>query len=224
MNPIFPLIAIVVAWTFSAQLGRQWVQRRRHHALAWACSLFLFGLGHVGVLLGLTAGWSPAVFGMYWLSGALLNVPLLAIGQLHLMDRDRFVVWWTLAGLAVVWCTAFTVLASYDAAALQAGAGGIPTGKEVLGGTTAYALLQPMTWTFAVVVVGSAWSAWRMRRWSLLLIAFGTTIAAAGSSVIGSSVDYLFPVLSACGVLTMYVGFRAATAPARTAQPAAAGA
>lgn len=225
MSPIFPLIAILTAWTFSAQLGRQWWARRRAHALAWAASLFLFGLGHVAVLIGLTAGWSPAVFGIYWLSGALLNVPLLAIGQLHLLDRSRSVIWWTLAGLAVLWCTVFTITASYDGAALAAAAGGIPTGSEVLAGTTAYALLRPMTYTFAVVVVGSVYSAVKMRRWALLLIAVGTTVAAAGSSVIGTTVDYLFPVLSALGVALMYAGFRTVSAPARTvAEPATASA
>lgn len=219
MNPIFPIAATAIAWLFAGQLGRQWRDRRRDHALAWAISLFLFGLGHVAVLIGLTAGWSPPVFGTYWLAGALLNVPFLAIGQLHLMDRTRSVLWWTLAGLAVVWTVVFTVTATYDTAVLAA-ADGIPTGSEVIGGTTAYALLRPMTYTFAIVVIGSAWSAWRMRRWALLLIALGTTVAAAGSSVIGSDAAYLFPLLSAAGVGLMYLGFRTVSAPARTTAPA----
>ena len=217
MNPVFPLLAIGIAWLFAGQLGRQWLDRRRDHALAWAIALFLFGLGHVGVLIGITAGWSPAVFGMYWLSGALLNVPMLAIGQLHLLDRKRSVLWWTFGGLAVVWNVAFTIMATYDAGALAAAAGGVPSGEAVIGGSTAYALLRPMTYTFAIVVIGSAYSAIKMRRWALLLIALGTTVAAAGSSVIGSSVDYLFPVMSAVGVGLMYLGFRTVSAPARAA-------
>ena len=222
MNPVFPLIAIAVAWTFAGQLGRQWWDRRRDHALAWALSLFLFGLGHVAALIGLTAGWSSPTFGIYWLSGALLNVPLLAIGQLHLLDRKRSVIWWTLAGLAVLWNVVFTITATYDTAVLEAATGGIPAGSEVLAGTTAYALLRPMTYTFAIVVIGSVYSAVKMKKWALLLIAVGTTVAAAGSSVIGSSVDYLFPVLSAVGVLLMYTGFRTVSAPARTSEPATA--
>jgi hypothetical protein len=218
MNPIFPVIAIGIAWLFAGQLGRQWLDRRRAHALAWAIALFLFGLGHLGVLIGLTAGWSAPVFGVYWLSGALLNVPFLAIGQLHLLDRRRSVLWWTLAGLAVVWTVAFTITATYDTAVLAA-AQGVPAGAEVIGGTTAYALLRPMTTTFAIVVIGSAWSAWRMRRWALLLIALGTTVAAAGSSVIGSDSADLFPVLSAVGVGLMYLGFRTVSAPAAAPAP-----
>ncbi|MEE8600506.1 hypothetical protein [Euzebya tangerina] len=212
MNPIFPIIAIGVAWLFSAQLAKQWWDRRRAHALAWAGALFLFGLGHVCVLIGITAGWTPPVFGTYWLSGALLNVPLLAIGQLHLLDDRRSVIWWTLAGLAVVWNTAFTIGAEYDTAVLAASTT-VPSGESVIGGSIAYGLLRPMTYTFAIVVIGSAWSAWTYKKWSLLLIALGTTVAAAGSSVIGSTVDYLFPILSASGVLLMYAGFRAVSVP-----------
>lgn len=214
MNPVFPLLGVGIAWLFAARLVAQWRQRRRAHALAWAISLFLFGLGHVAVLIGITAGWSAPTFGVYWLAGALLNVPFLAIGQLHLMDRRRSVIWWTLAALAVVWNVTFTITAGYDTAVLAA-AEGVPSGKEVIGGSVAYALLRPMTYTFAIVVIGSAWSAWKTKTWSLLLIAVGTTVAAAGSSVIGTSVDYLFPVLSAAGVGIMYLGFRTVSAPSR---------
>ncbi|WP_370328356.1 hypothetical protein [Euzebya sp.] len=214
MNPIFPVLAVAIAWAFAAQLGRQWLDRRRDHALAWAISLALFGVGHVAVLIGITAGWSAPTFGVYWLAGALLNVPMLAIGQLHLLDRRRSVLYWTLAGLAVAWNVVFTVTASYDQSVLAA-TSGVPAGAEVLGDSTAYALLRPMTYTFAIVVLGSAWSAFKMRRWALLLIAVGTSVAAAGSSVIGSDVDYLFPVMSAAGVGLMYLGFRTVTAPAR---------
>ncbi len=216
MNPIVqvlaPILGMAIAWLFAGQLAKQWWARRRDHALAWAISLFLFGLGHLAVLVSIIAGWSAPTFGVYWLSGALLNVPFLAIGQLHLMDRRRSVLWWTFGGLAVVWSVVFTLTAGYDTATLDA-ATSIPAGKDVIGGSIAYALLRPMTYTFAIVVLGSIWSAVRMRTWSLLLIALGTTVAAGGSSVIGSGVDYLFPVLSATGVGLMYLGFRSVSAP-----------
>ena len=218
MSPVFPLVAIVVAWLFAGTLAGQWMTRRRHHALAWAIALGLFGVGHLAVLVGLSAGWSPAVFGVYWLSGALLNVPFLAIGQLHLQAPRQALLWWTLAGLAVAWSVLFTVTATFDTAALAA-VDGVPAGREIIPGTVAFALLRPMTFTFVIVVVGSAWSAFRTRRWALLLIAFGTAVAAAGSSVIDSSVEFLFPVLSAAGVALMYVGFRTVTAPAPQPQP-----
>lgn len=227
MSPVFPLLAVVVAWVFAFQLGRQYLERRRDHALAWCVSLLLFGLGHVGVLAGLLVGWSDPVFAVYWLAGALLNVPLLAVGQLHLLDRERRVLWWTLAGLAVVWAAYGVATATYDPAPLAeaTAAGTVPRGVEVLGGSLAYRLLRPFTYTFVIVVAGAIWSAVRGRRWAILLIALGVTVAAAGSSLIGLGRGELFPVLSAAGVTLMYTGFRAAsrTAPAPSSvQPDAA--
>lgn len=215
MSVVFPLIAVVTAGVFASQLARQWVERRRSHALAWCIAVALFGLGHVAVAVALLGGWSSPVFGLYWLAGALLNVPFLALGQLLLLDRKRFwnVLWWTVAGLAAVWCVAFTVTAGYDAGALaEANAAGvIPRGEDVIGGSVAYALLRPMTYTFVIVVAGSIWSAVKGRRWGVLLIALGVTIAASGSATIRVGGGELFPLLSAAGIVVMYIGFRAAS-------------
>ena len=216
---LLPLLAAVVAWVFAGQLARQYAARRRPHALAWALALGLFGLASAMVTVGVAAGWSPLVFGIYWIAGALLNVPLLAVGQMMLLDPTRSVLYWTLAGIFAVWSIAFTVMAGFDSAALAAASAEriIPLGKEVLGGTAAYRLVGPFNATFLVVVLGSVWSAVRSRRWAVLLIALGVSVAAAGSSAVGSGRDFLFSVLLAAGVSLMYVGFRAASKPPRRA-------
>ena len=225
MVVILPILAALVAFVFAAQLGRQYAARRRPHALAWAAALALFGLASAMVSVGVTAGWSPPVFGIYWIAGALLNVPLLAAGQLMLLDPRRSVLYWTLAGLAAVWSVAFTLLATFDTAVLAAASRAqlIPRGAEALEGQLAYALARPFSYTFAIVVVGSVWSAVRARRWSILFIALGVTLAAASSAFIRVGQGELFSVFLALGVIVMYLGFLAASrAPrARTAaQPA----
>lgn len=214
---LLPSLAAVVALVFSFELARQFRRRRRPHALAWALALMLFGVASAMVGVGVTAGWSPAVFGTYWVAGALLNVPLLAMGQLMLLDPRRAVLYWTLAGVFAVWSLAFTVMAGFDAQALATASAqrAIPLGKNVLGGTAAYRLVGPFNATFLIVVVGSIWSAVRSRRWGVLLIALGTTVAAVGSSAVGAGRDFLFSVLLAAGVSIMYVGFRAASKPPR---------
>lgn len=217
MLVVLPVVAAGVAATFAGQLAQQWVRRRRPHALAWALSLGLFAVASASVAAGVASGWSAWLFGAYWLAGALLNVPLLAVGQLHLLDPRRAVLWWTLGGLAAAWAIVFTITAPFDAAVLAAAsrADAIPLGREVLEGSTAYALVRPMNMTFVVVVVGSVWSAVRTRRWAVLLIALGVTVSAGGSSAVGSGRDGLFSVLLAVGVTTMYLGFRAAGRPPR---------
>jgi hypothetical protein len=214
---VLPALAALVAAVFALQLLRQYAARRRPHALAWGLALGLFAIAAAMVTTGVTVGWSTAVFGVYWVAGALLNVPLLGIGQLMLLDPPRTVLYWTLAGVFAVWAVAFTLMAGFDAQVLAEASTqrSIPLGKEVLGGTAAYRLVGPFNATFLVVVVGSVWSAVRSRRWAVLLIALGVSVAAAGSSAVGAGRDFLFSLLLAVGVSIMYGGFRAASKPPR---------
>lgn len=219
---LLPILAALVALVFAGQLARQYLRRRRPHALAWALALGLFALASAMVAVGVTVGWSRPVFAAYWIGGALLNVPLLAIGQLMLLDPRRSVLYWTLAGVFAVWSVAFTLMAGFDGQVLAEASAQqvIPLGKEVLGGTTAYGLIGPFNATSLIVIVGSIWSAVRYRRWAVLLIALGVIVAAAGSSAVGNGRDFLFSVLLAAGVSIMYLGFRAASRPQQTTSPA----
>jgi hypothetical protein len=216
---LLPALASAVALVFAGQLARQYLRRRRPHALAWAMSLALFGLASAMVAVGVGISWSSPVFGIYWIGGALLNVPLLAVGQLLLLDPRRAVLYWTLAGVCAAWSVLFTAMAGFDRAVLAAASAGntIPLGSQVLGGMTAYKLVGPFNASFLIVVGGSIWSAVRTRRWRVLLIALGVTVAAAGSSAVGSGRDFLFSVLLAAGVSIMYLGFLAASRPPRRA-------
>ena len=219
---LLPIFAALVAFVFAAQLARQYAARRRPHALAWALALALFSLASTMVSVGVTAGWSPAVFGAYWIAGALLNVPLLAVGQMMLLDPKRSVLYWTLAGVCAVWAVAFTLMASFDTAVLARASAGhaIPLGKDVIQESMAYVLVGPFNATSLVVVIGSIWSAVRSRRWAVLLIALGIVVVASGSSAVGAGRDFLFSLLLAGGVSIMYAGFRAASKPPRRAAPA----
>jgi hypothetical protein len=220
MAAVFAVVATGVALVFAGQLFRQYAARRRPHALAWGLSLGLYAVASGCVAAGVLAGWTPAVFGVYWVAGALLTVPLLAAGQLLLMDPRRSVLYWTLAGLCAAWAVLFTLMAPFNVAALaDAGSGAgaaIPLGREVLGDAMAYRLLTPFNYLFVIVVAGSVWSAVRTRRWGLLLIALGVTVSAAASSMAGDAArTQFFPVLLAAGVALMYGGFVAAGKPSR---------
>lgn len=212
---LLPILAALVALVFSGQLARQYLRRRRPHALAWALALALFAIASAMVAVGVTVGWSRPVFAAYWIGGALLNVPLLAVGQLMLLDPRRTVLYWTLAGVFAVWSVAFTLMAGFNGEVLAEASAQrvIPLGKEVLAGTTAYGLIGPFNATSLIVVIGSIWSAVRYRRWAVLLIALGVIVAAGGSSAVGDGRDFLFSVLLAAGVSIMYLGFRAASRP-----------
>lgn len=215
---LLALAGAAVAGTFAVQLLRQYAARRRNHALAWGLSLSLYTVGMLVLAAGFAFGWSPATYGTYWLTGALLNVPLLAIGQLHLVAPRLSVLWWTLAGLFTVWAFAAVALSPFDAAALQAATaeGGIPEGADVLGGSLAYAVLRPFTIFGALVVVaGTLWSGIRTKRYGILLIALGVAISASSTSFLRAGLDPFVALALAAGVSVMYLGFRAAGKPSK---------
>lgn len=222
MTGLLALVGAFVAGAFAMRLRQHFRRRRRHHALAWSMSLDLYAIGMVALAIGLLLGWSATVYGVYWLAGALLNVPLLAVGELHLLAPTGVRWWWALGVGAALWAITATAISQFDAGALAAASsgGGIPLGADVLAGEPAYAALQPLTLTGTVIVVGgTVWSAVRRRRPAVLLIALGVMVAASSSAFVRSDLDALVPVALTGGVAIMYAGFRA-TVARRGPQPA----
>lgn len=212
------LVAAVVAGVFALRLLAQWRERRRPHALAWTVSLGLFAVASLAAAVGMAAGWTPVVFATYWFTGGLIVVPFLAAGQLMLMDPRRMLIWWTLAGLFAVWALAALALSAFDAGALAAAdaANSIPRGEAVFGeGQLGYELLGFANYTAAIVVLGTAWSAYRTKRWQILLIALGVVIAGVSFVFIREGMPIGFSVSLAAGVAVMYAGFVAAGKPSR---------
>jgi hypothetical protein len=213
LGVLFAALGAVVAGVFTYQLGQQYAARRRHHALAWALALGCYAVGMVALALGFALGWDPVTYGVYWLTGALLSVCLLAVGQLHLLDPPRAAFWWTFGGLAVVWAVGTMFASPYNTEVLAAAsdAGAIPTGADVFEGGLAYQILRPFTYVGALVVLGgSLWSGIRSRRYGILLIALGVLVSATSTAFLRAGLDELVAVVLAAGVAIMYAGFRAA--------------
>lgn len=216
LGVLFAIAGALVAGIFSAQLAVQWRAKRRHHALAWALALGCYSVGMVAQAVGFALGWSPVVYATYWLTGALLSVALLAIGQLHLLDPPRAALWWTFAGLAGVWAVGTMVFSPYDTAVLAQAteAGTIPTGADVFERGLAYGILRPITFIGASVVLGGClWSGIRSRRYGILLIALGVFVSATSTAFQRQGYDDLVALVLAAGVAIMYLGFRAAGRP-----------
>ena len=223
---VFPLLAAVVAFAFAAELGRRFVERRRPYQLVWMLALAMFGLASLAVVAGVAGGWSRFSFEVYWALGAVLNVPFLAGGEVLLLARRPWVLW--IVAAVLIFVTAFTlaVLANADVSP-TALAEQLPAGKEVFGGgSDAHRLPQLISIpSYVVLLVGTAWSAWRMRGRPELrdrfvgtvLIAVGATVVAAGASFSAAGVLVGFIATLLAGIVLMFAGFRRASrAPART--------
>lgn len=222
MTVVLAGLATLISAAFAADLARQYLERRGSHAGLWAISLTLFAVACAMVAVGVSVGWSPTVYGLFWFAGALVTVPLLAVGQLLLLDPRRRAVWLS-AGVVVIMASALAVtVSSMDAAALRSAdaRGGIPVGREVWGSSPATALLAPLNWSGLIVVVACIWSAIRARRVRLLLIALGVMVAGASFGFVRAGNPSIFTMMLTAGVALMYAGFRAASPRAGSAPPA----
>lgn len=229
---VFPLAAAVIATVFAVVLGRRFVQRRQVYLAVWCAALAMYAAASFAVAAGALVGWSRALFEIYWVVGAVLNVPLLAAGELQLLGRDRFLdsAIWVVLAFVFAYTIAVTRGADMSAAALMER---LPSGKDVFGdGTPAHRLPQLISIpSYVVLVVGAVWSAWRMRSRpdlrdrfiGTLLIAAGATVtAAAGSAFAAVGNLPAFSLSLLAGVSVMFAGFlRATRAPSheRSAVP-----
>ena len=222
---VFPLAAALVAVLFSVALVRRYAARRQSYEVIWALALLMYAAASLAVAFGVANGWTSGEFRIYWALGAVLNVPFLAQGELDLLIPRRGVRWALYVLLAFI--TAYTIAvvrtAEIHTAALTQD---LPSGKEVFGdGTAAHRLPQLIAIpAYLVLVGGTLWSAWRMRRrpelrdrfWGTLLIAFGATIIAGFGSAFAALGDLApFSISLLVGIAVMFIGFLRAT---RTAQ------
>jgi hypothetical protein len=218
---VFPLAAAVIALGFAVVLGRRFLARRRVYLAVWCAALVMYGAASLAVAAGALVGWSRTLFEVYWILGAVLNVPLLAAGEIQLLRRSRLVdaAIWVVLAFVFAYTIAVTRGAGMDAAAL---AEELPSGKEVFGDATpAHRLPQLISIpSYLVLVAGAGWSAWRMRgrpelrdrSAGTLLIAGGATItAAAGSAFAAVGNLPLFSLSLLAGVALMFAGFLRAT-------------
>lgn len=220
---VVPLVAAAIAGWFAASLWRSWTASRAPYLRSWAIAMGMYSVASAAVAAGVADGWSLPEFRIYWALGAVLNVPLLALGEVELLAQDRrirTVALVLVAGVAVV-TLGVTGTAAVDPAAL---ASGLPSGKVVFGdGSLAHRLPQLVAIpSYLILVAGAVWSIWRMRgRRELRDRALGTGLIALGATVIAGLASAFaalgmaeaFSVALVAGVAIMFAGFRVAVRP-----------
>jgi hypothetical protein len=222
---VFPLLAAAIALVFAVRLTQRYLGRRRSYEGIWAVALFMYAAASFAMFLGVITGWTATEFRVYWLLGAVLNVPYLFLGEVYLLGR----LGWRASAVAVgvtVLMTAFVVIEVWQASMHPTAlARALPLGREVFGdGTLAYRLAQYIALpAYFLLLAGLVWSTLQMRGNPELRnrmtgtfgIAMGATIVAIGSGI-GAAfhVVPLFSVSLAAGIAVMFWGFVQATRPA----------
>ncbi|HZA26534.1 MAG TPA: hypothetical protein VE915_02660 [Actinomycetota bacterium] len=220
---VFPLAAALVSAAFGIHLLARYGRRRGGNPAegVWGVAMLMYAAASVALALGILDEWSSAEFRVYWLFGAVLNVPYLAAGEVYLLARNR---WFGHGLLALV--LALTAYATLEIRTAPASAPHLaqefPLGREVFGdGSVPHRLAQYYSYpAYLLLLAGTVWSALKMRgrpdlvaRFNgLLLLAVGATVVAVGSGVGAGLGNFaLFSAALAAGVIVMYWGFLTAT-------------
>jgi hypothetical protein len=158
----------------------------------------------------------------------VLNVAFLAGGELVLLFRRPWVLW--AVWFVLVFATAYT-FAVLRGAQMNTTylADRFPLGRDVFGATSSARRLPEVIAypTYTILVLGTLWSAWKMRgRPELkdrfigtLLIAVGATIVAGGAGFAAAGILVGFTLTLVAGICVMFLGFVRASKRAPLPQP-----
>src|SRR5262245_10940007 len=91
VDALLAFAAALITLRLSGDLVRRHRRRRAPELALWAAGLAAYALAAGALAWGAAAGWSDAVFRVYYLDGALLTAALLGAGSVRLVGR-RWVV------------------------------------------------------------------------------------------------------------------------------------
>jgi len=222
MHWLLPGVAAAASAAFAVAVLRQYAARRRPYQLAWGIALSMFTVASLALMAGVVAGWSPVSFKLYYLFGAVLNVPWLALGTVELLAgpaaRRAYLAALTAFTLVSVVLVALARVTAADLAGRL-----LPEGKEFLPVAVRVLAVVGNSVGTLVVVGGAVASGLAMRsRRDLrprfegtLLIALGVLLAASGGVLAFLASSDKLALGLAVGASVMYLGFRRASTPAR---------
>jgi hypothetical protein len=216
---VFPAAAALVSAIFAVQLFAQYARRKRLPELAWGIAMTMYAIASLAVAAGVSGGFDPTLYRLYWVFGALLNVPYLALGSVALLGR-RPVTVVVLLGVLAATIIAFVAVGS-SPVHLEGSPKQIPRGSSAWGkGTFVAKLPTYLSIPAYVIVVGIAVGSHRRRRGARMpparvranwVIAVGATIVATGGPLARYGRGAAFSVTLAVGVMVMFLGFRLAS-------------
>jgi heme/copper-type cytochrome/quinol oxidase subunit 2 len=209
---IFPIFSALISALCAAVIARDAIQKPRPDKFAWSIAFAIFAVAAASEALGSINEWTPTLVRTYYLTGAVLVVGFLALGELYLLAGKsiaRFAP--GVAVLATAFATALVFNAPVDQTKLA------DDGWEALERST---ILTITTVTLnaggtLVIVGGLLYSAWKFRRLGIyrnrmigcVLIAIGTLIVAMGGTATRLGAREYFYVAMSIGVAVIFAGY-----------------
>lgn len=216
MAAVFSFLAASVAAWFAYDLISGAVTRPRPHLRAYAAGMSMFALATFASFLSITMGWNGPIYKTFFLFGAVLNVPFLALGSVYLVFGAK-------AGRAMLGLlmpfTVMSVLLIVPATISDVPDEILPTGSEIFAasGITTLVAIGSGIGASLLIVAGlvSVFRFWRTSKALLggnLLIVGGTFVAASQRSVVDATGSHeLFTVTLLVSVSLIWAGYRLAT-------------
>ena len=212
---VFPLFAASISLVCAAVIGRDALARPRPEKVAWTIAFATFAVAAGAEAVAAFGEWTPLLVRLFYLTGAVLVVGYLGLGELYLLAPRRMAAIPVVPGLAIlVTAVAATLVwsAPIDEARLAEDGW-----RAMERGPALVALVAFCSGVGSVVLVGGTlWSAWTFRRLGTqrhrmigcLLIAVGTvTVAAKGTLARTGLPDDAFGIAMAVGVSLIFAGY-----------------
>ena len=206
------------------ELFRRYLARKGAHLLLWSIGLVFYGIGGFCEAYFGVFGWSPLIFRMWYLFGAMLVAAWLGQGTVYLLAKRR----WANALMVVLAVAslygAFRVFtAELDPSLMTSG---LHTGSELSGHAIVTPGVRSLTPFFnlygTVTLVGgavySAWIFWRKRillhrTIGNILIAVGAMLPAFGGAFSRFGVSGVLYLTELLGAVLIFIGFIRAITP-----------
>ena len=218
MEQFISIVAAALATAFSVDLILDFGRRPRPHTGAYAAGISMFAVASWALAHGLTAGWTGTSYRTFFLLGAIINIPFLALGSMYLVVGKRAgTIMFIACGAIAAISTTLTTTVPF---ANPLPDGGIPHeifppinegfGPRLLaaiaGGSGATILI-----VLAVVSLFRFWKRNRRLVWGNALILAGTLAATWGGTglAVGEGAAFAMSLLLAAGLI--WAGYRTAS-------------
>lgn len=226
---VFPIISALVSVACAATISRDALRRPRPEKIVWAVAFAVFAIAAGTEAWANIDEWTPFVVRLFYLTGAVLVVAYLGLGELYLLAPKRMQQLRVVPGLTLL-LTAFAATTVWSAAIDESRIAA--DGWEALERNgVLIALVAVCSGLGTVVIAGGAlWSAWNVRRRGgqrhrmigCILIAAGTLIVAAKGTLSRTGLpEETFALAMAVGVAVIYAGYLQTRRPAADTVPAA---
>ncbi len=202
---------MVVSLCCMAVIGKDTLRRPRPDRIVWTIAFATFAIAATAEVVGDLTGWTENIVRLYYLTGAVLVVGYLALGELYLLAGKRIA---KFAPGVTLLLTALAITLVLDAPIDQtklAHEGWAALERNP--GLMAITLLMNIGGSL-ILIAGALWSAWKFRKLGTqrrrmigcVLIAAGTFIVASGGTLTGlGHREYLY-ISMAIGIVVIFLG------------------